>query len=107
MSTVYCSAPIHTHIYIYIYIYIYVCVCVCVCDTLPLENPKIHLHTALLCITWGLIWDLKIKKELPIEIKILSRIPKIREGGIIYIEKIQKFYHLKSQLKILGKLLVS
>ena len=81
--------------------------CACVCDTLPLDSPMIHLHTALLYITWGLLWDLKIKNEIPIEIKILSGIPKIREGGIIYIEKIQKFYHLKSQLKILGKLPVS
>ena len=49
-----------------------------ICDTLPLDNPKIHSHTALLYITWGLIWDLKIKKEIPIEAKILSRIPKLR-----------------------------
>ena len=27
------------------------------CDTLPLDDPKIHIHTALLYITWGLIWD--------------------------------------------------
>ena len=63
------------------YIYIYIC------DTLPLDNPKIHLHTALPYITWGLIQDLKIKKEIPIEIKILSVIPKKKkqEGGIISI----------------------
>ena len=46
--------------------------------TLPLDKPKIHLHTALPYITWGLVWDLKIKKEIPIEVKILSGIPKLR-----------------------------
>ena len=42
---------VHLHIYI--------------CDTLPIDNPKIYLHTALLYITWGLIQDFKIKKERP------------------------------------------
>ena len=46
--------------------------------TLPLDNLKIHLHTSLPYITWGLIPDLKIKKKIPIEIKILSGIPKLR-----------------------------
>ena len=39
-----------------------------------------HIHIALLYITWGLIQDLKIrrKKEIPIEIKIVSGVPKLR-----------------------------
>ena len=58
-----------------------------ICDTLPLDNPKIHSHTALPYITWGLVWylkikrevqDIKIKKEIPIEIKIFSEILKLR-----------------------------
>ena len=36
-------------------------------DPIPLDNPK--NHTALPFITWGLIWDLKIKKETPPRIK--------------------------------------
>ena len=35
----------------------------CTCDTLPLDNFKTHLHPALLYITWGLIWDSKIKRK--------------------------------------------
>ena len=50
-------------------------------DPIPLDNPK--NHTALSYITWGLIWDLTIKKEIPTEIKFevieSSRIPKIGE----------------------------
>ena len=40
-----------------------------ICDTIPLDNPKTHLHLALLYITWGLIQDLKnkIEREIPIE----------------------------------------
>ena len=34
-------------------------------DPIPLDNPK--NHTALLYVTWGLIQDPKIKKEIPIE----------------------------------------
>ena len=39
-----------------------------------------HLYIALPYITWGLIWDLKNrkKKEIPIENKIVSGIPKLR-----------------------------
>ena len=59
-----------------------------ICNPIPLDNPK--NHTALPYITWGLIWDLKIKKEIPTEIKseeshltnftrLLFRISKIRE----------------------------
>ena len=32
-----------------------------ICDPIPLDNPK--NHTALPYITWGLIWDLKNKKD--------------------------------------------
>ena len=39
----------------------------CVCDPIPLDNPK--NHTALPYTTWGLIQDIKIKKEIPTEIK--------------------------------------
>ena len=87
MSAVYCGAPTHTHIYIYIYIYIYMC------DTLPLDNLKIHFHIALPYITWGLIQDLKIKKEIPIEIKIFEWDSKIEKDSsiIICIKKIQEF----------------
>ena len=35
----------------------------CTCDTLPLDNFKTHLQPALLYITWGLIWDSKIKRK--------------------------------------------
>ena len=37
-------------------------------DPIPLGNPK--NHTALPYITWGLIQDLNIKKEIPSEIKL-------------------------------------
>ena len=40
----------------------YVYMCVCVCDTLPLDNPKTHIHTALPYIT------LQIKKTSDISI---------------------------------------
>ena len=40
-----------------IYTYIYMC------DTLPLDNLKIYSHLALLYITWGLIWNSKIRKK--------------------------------------------
>ena len=36
-------------------------------DPMPLDNSK--NHTVLPYITWGLIWDFKIKKEIPPEIK--------------------------------------
>ena len=36
----------------------------------------------MLYITWGLIQDLKIKKEIPVEIRITSRIPKLRQEEI-------------------------
>ena len=75
MSIVYHGAP--THIYI--------------CNTLPLDNLKIHLHTALPTITWGLIWDLKIKKEMPIEIRILSEVPKIKEKESFVLRKFKNF----------------
>ena len=59
---------VHLHIYIYIYMTPY-----------PWTNLKIHIHIALPYITWGLVWDLKNrKKEIPIEIKIVNRIPKLR-----------------------------
>ena len=51
------------------------------CDTLPLDNFKIYSHLAMPYITWGLIWDSKIKKK---ESLVLRR-----------------FFCLKSQLKIL------
>ena len=86
MSVVYCGAP--KHIYI--------------CNTLPLDNRKIYLHTTLPYITWGFIWNPKIKMEIPIEIKNFEL-----DSKIICIEKVQKFYHLKSQLRIWGKLPVS
>ena len=37
-----------------------------ICNPIPLDNPK--NHTALMYITWGLIWDLKNKvdREIPI-----------------------------------------
>ena len=63
----------------------------CVCDTLPLDNLKIHLHIALPYITWGLVQVLKIKKEIPIEIKILGEIPKIKEKESFVLRKFKNF----------------
>ena len=62
-----------------------------ICDTLPLDNSKIHLHTALQYITWGLIPDLKIKKEIPIEIKILSGIPKFKKEESFLLRRFKNF----------------
>ena len=39
------------------------CTYIYISNTLPLDNPKIYSHLALLYITWGLIWDSKIKKK--------------------------------------------
>ena len=50
MSIVYCGAPTYN-----------------ICNPIPLDNPK--KHTALPYITWELTQDLKIKKEIPLEIK--------------------------------------
>ena len=38
-----------------------------ICNTIPLDNPKAYIHIGLPYITWGLIMDPKIKKEIPIE----------------------------------------
>ena len=53
MSVVYCSAPLK---------YIH--------DPIPLDNPKDH--TALPYITWGLIWDPKIKNKESLRLKSFS-----------------------------------
>ena len=64
-------------------IYIYIYMCVCVCDTLPLDNPKTHSHLALPYITWGLIWDLKIKyREIPIEKIFFYNFFKYKQQGL-------------------------
>ena len=41
-----------------------------ICDPIPLDNPK--NHTVLPYITWGAYLDSQIKKEIPLEIKILG-----------------------------------
>ena len=52
-----------------------------VCSPIHLHNPKNHI--ALPYITWGLIQDFKIKKEIPPEIRFevieSYRISKIRQ----------------------------
>ena len=64
---------------------------------------KIHLHTALPYITWGLIQDLKNrkKKEIPVEIKILSGIPKLRRISLqsFALREYKNSHHQKSPLK--------
>ena len=37
--------------------------CALTCNTLPLDNSKTYSHPALPYITWGLIWDSKIRRE--------------------------------------------
>ena len=81
----------------YIYIYIYIC------NTLPLDNSKIHLHTALPYITWGLIQDLKIKKEIPIEIKILSVIPKNKKDESFVLRRFKNLSY-EVPVKDFGKI---
>ena len=82
------------------------------------------MHIAPPYITWGLIWDsknkkegipefnllhwdikIRRKKEIPIQIKNCEQGTKIKKdfSSIICTEKIQRFHHQKSQLKILGR----
>ena len=56
------------------------------CDTLPLDNPKTHLHLALLYMTWGLIWDSKNKREGIPEFKQEGEILQLLEKREIRIE---------------------
>ena len=63
MSIVYCSAPTFTLV-----------------NLTPRQALTKDSHLALDYITWGLIWDLKIKKEIPVEIRIASGIPEIKTG---------------------------
>ena len=67
MTVVYHSAPIYTH------------------DPISLDNPK--NHTALPYITWGLIWNSKIRKKEFLRLKCFtgqaSRILKIFTGTAI------------------------
>ena len=57
-----------------------------ICDTLPLDNPKTHLHLALPYITWGLVKDSKNKKEGIPEFKQEGEILQLLEKREIRIE---------------------
>ena len=41
-------------------------------DPIPPDNPR--NHTPLPYITWGLVWDFKIKKEIPPDIKLEDKL---------------------------------
>ena len=56
------------------------------CNTLPLYNPKTHLHLALPYITWGLIRDFKNKKEGIPDFKQEEEILQLLEQREIRIE---------------------
>ena len=68
--------------------------CTFTCNTLPLDNSKTCSHPALLYITWGLIWDSKIKKKESLGLKFSTRqasgILKLRQEGEIPIENLCK-----------------
>ena len=87
MSIVYCGAPIHIYMQ----------------HLTPRQTLRsTYIYIALLCIRWGLVQDFKIKKEIPIEIKILSMIPKLRRiSPQSFVLRKYKKFHQKSQLKIL------
>ena len=68
--------------------------CTFMCNTLPLDNSKTYSHPALLYITWGFIWDSKIKKMESLGLKFstgqASGILKLRQEGEIPIENFCK-----------------
>ena len=61
------------------------------CNTLPLDKCKTYSHPALPYITWGLIWDSKIRREESLDLKFCTRqvsgILKLRQKEEIPIEK--------------------
>ena len=75
--------------------------CTFICNTLPLDNSKTYSHPALLYITWGLIWDSKIKKKESLGLKFstgqASGILKLRQEEEILIENFHKL--LVSQIQ--------
>ena len=67
-------------------------------DTLPLDNLKIYSHLVLLYITWGLIWDSKVKKK---EFLVLRRFLLIlsSEIPIKILKAVHKSVHKDSGLR--------
>ena len=80
------------------------------CDTLPLDNSKTYSHPALPYITWGLIWDSKIKKKESLGLKFFtgqaSGILKLRQEEEIPIENfcklpVSQLFKYKQEKKVL------
>ena len=84
--------------------------CALTCNTLPLDNSKTYSHPALPYITWGLIWDSKIRREESLELKFstgqASGILKLRQEEEIPIRNfcklpINQLFKYKQQKEVL------